>query len=221
MRGVFPEPPGRLKKREPMRNPLANEDAAFRLVLGTIAYLAPIVLASWIATWLGVVVFVAATVVAVVVLHGGRTSSRAARGTVERAAVTDTWRILVIADETLGSPRLQDVVVRIADGVAEDVLVICPVTSARSLSAAADEERLREAVAALRAAGIDARGALGDADPVAALEAALQEFAADEIVISTQAAGHSAWLEQGVVAAARNRFDGPVTHVIGDAPPEA
>ena len=90
-----------------MRNPLANEDAAFRFVLGTIAYLAPIVLASWIATWLGVVVFVVATVVAVVVLRGGRTSSPAAPGTVERAAVTDTWRILVIANETLGSPRLR------------------------------------------------------------------------------------------------------------------
>jgi len=204
-----------------MRNPLANEDAAFRLVLGTIAYLTPIVLASRIATWLGVVVFLAATVVAVVVLRGGRTSSPAAPGTVERAAVTDTWRVLVIANETLGSPRLQDAVVRIADRVAEDVLVVCPVTSARSLTGGADEERLREAVAALRAAGIVARGELGDADPVAALEVALREFAADEIVISTHAAGHSAWLDQGVVAAAGARFDGPVTHVIGDPPPEA
>jgi hypothetical protein len=197
-----------------MRNPLANEDAAFRLVLGTIAYLAPIVLASWIATWLGVVVFLAATVAAVVVLRGGRASEPAVPDTVARAAVTDTRRILVIADETLGSPRLQDAIVRIADGVAEDVLVICPVTSARSLSASAGEERLREAVAALRAAGVEARGSLGDADPVAALEAALQEFAADEIVISTHAAGHSDWLEQGVVASAAARFDGPVTHVV-------
>lgn len=203
-----------------MRNPLANEDAAFRLVLGTIAYLAPIVLASWIATWLGVVVFLAATVVAVVVLRGGRTASPAAPGTVERAAVTDTWRILVVANETLGSPRLEDAVVRIADHVAGDVLVVCPVTSVRSPTGAADEERLREAVASLRAAGIVARGELGVADPVAALEAALREFAADEIVISTHAEGHSDWLEQGVVAAAGARFDGPVTHVVGDPPPE-
>ncbi len=204
-----------------MRNPLANEDAAFRLVLGTIAYLAPIVLASWIATWLGIVVFLAATVVAVVVLRGGRASSPAAPGTVERAAVTDTWRILVIANETLGSPRLEDAVVRIAARVAEDVLVVCPVTSARSLTGGADEKRLHDAVAALRAAGIVVRGELGDADPMAAIEAALQEFAADEIVISTRAAGHSAWLEQGVVAAAGARFDGPVTHVISDPLPEA
>ncbi len=204
-----------------MRNPLANEDAAFRLVLGTIAFLAPVVLASWIATWLGVAVFVAATVVAVVVLRGGRTPSPAPPATVERAVVTDTWRILVIANETLGCRRLQDAVVRIADRVAEDVLIVCPVTSARSLTEGADEERLREAVAALRSAGIAARGELGDADPVAALDAALREFAADEIVISTHAAGHSAWLDQGVVAAAGAHFGGPVTHVVGDPPPEA
>ncbi len=204
-----------------MRNPLANEDAAFRFVLGTIAYLAPIVLATWIATWLGVAVFLAATVVAVVVLRGGRTSSPDAPGPVERAAVTDTWRVIVIANETLGSPRLEEAVVRISDRVAADVLVVCPVTSARSLTRGADEERLREAVAALRVAGIVARGELGDTDPLVALEAALREFAADEIVISTHAAGHSAWLEQGVVAAAGARFDGPVTHVIGDPLPEA
>jgi len=203
-----------------MRNPLANEDAAFRLVLGTIAYLAPIVVASWIATWLGVVVFVAATVVAILVLRGGRAASPAASGTVERAAVTDTWRILVIANETLGSPRLLDVVLRIADGVAEDVLVVCPVAPARSCNGVADEERLRVAVAALRAAGIEARGELGDADPVVAFEVALREFAADEVVISTHAAGRSAWLEQGVVAAVGARFAGPLTHLISDPPPE-
>ena len=203
-----------------MRNPLANEDAAFRLVLGTIAYVAPIVLASWIATWLGVAVFLAATVVAVVVLRGGQPSSDV-RDAVERAAVTDTWRVLVIANETLGSPRLQDVVARIAGGVAEDVLVVCPITTARSSNTLVDEERLREGVAALREAGIEARGELGDADPVIALEAALRAFAADEIVISTHAAGRSAWLEQGIVAAAGARFDGPVTHVVGDPPPGA
>ena len=177
-------------------------------------------LASWIATWLGVVVFLAATVVVVVVLRDGRTPSPAAPITAERAAVTDTWRILVIANETLGSPRLEEAVVRISDGVAEDVLVVCPVTSAPSLTGGTDEQRLREAVAALKAAGIVARGELGDADPVTALEAALREFAADEIVVSTHAAGRSAWLEQGVVAAVGAQFDGPVTHVIGDPPRE-
>ena len=55
-----------------MRNPLASEETAFHYVLGTVAYFAPIVLAAWIAMWLGVVVFVVMTVAAVLVIRGGR-----------------------------------------------------------------------------------------------------------------------------------------------------
>jgi hypothetical protein len=204
-----------------MRNPLANEEAAFRFLLGTIVYLAPIVLASWIATWLGVVVFVVMTGLAVFYVRQD-TPPQAAASAGDRAAVEDTWRILVLADETLAGPRLQEVIVRLADGVAEDVLVVCPVMRAGTLgggptgdstSAAA---RVQAAVAALRAAGVEARGQLGDSDPVVALAAALEGFSADEIVISTHAAGHSPWLERDIVAAAGGAFDGPVTHVVGD-----
>jgi hypothetical protein len=42
-------------------NPLRSEDAAFRLVGWTIAYLAPIALASLLSTWLGLAVFLAET----------------------------------------------------------------------------------------------------------------------------------------------------------------
>ena len=59
-----------------MRNPLKDEETAFRVVLGTIAYLALIVLASWLATWLGVVVFIVLTVIAVWILRGGKRTSR-------------------------------------------------------------------------------------------------------------------------------------------------
>jgi hypothetical protein len=72
-----------------VRNPLENEETAFRFVLGTIAYLAPIVVASWIATWLGVIVFVIATGVVVVVLRRG-THSPPAEPPSGRAQVDDT-----------------------------------------------------------------------------------------------------------------------------------
>ena len=62
-----------------------------------------------------------------------------------------------------------------------------------------------------------ARGEIGDGDPLQALEDALRSFSADAIIISTHPAGSSNWLEQGVVEAARARFDVPVTHVVGDA----
>jgi hypothetical protein len=205
-----------------MRNPLANEEAAFRFLLGTIVYLAPIVVASWIATWLGVVVFVVMSGVAVAFLRRGEPAP-AATSVDGRAAVEDTWRILVLADETLAGPRLQEVIVRLAEGVAEDVLLVCPIMPGGSFTEnpAADDTpaakaRLQAAVAALRAAGVTARGELGDSDPAVALAAALEGFSADEIVISTHAAGDSPWLEQDIVAAAGVAFDGPVTHVVGD-----
>lgn len=59
-----------------MRNPFRDEAAAFHLVLGTTAFLAAVVVASWIATWLGVVVFVTATVVVVAMVVRGRRASR-------------------------------------------------------------------------------------------------------------------------------------------------
>jgi hypothetical protein len=45
----------------------------------------------------------------------------------------------------------------------------------------------------------------------------VRSFHPDEIVVSTHPAGKSNWLERGVVAAVRDRFDVPVTHVVVEA----
>jgi GABA permease len=144
---------------------------------------------------------------------------------IERAAVEDTRRILVVANETLTGSRLRAEIVRMAEGVAEDVLVVCPALNSQVRTWFSDEdgardaagERLRTTLDDLAAAGVSVRGEIGDGDPLQALEDALRGFAADVIVISTHAAGRSNWLEEGVVEVARSRFDVPVTHVVGDA----
>jgi GABA permease len=208
-----------------MRNPLKNEETAFRFVLGTIVYLGLIVLASWLATWLGVVAFVVLTVAAVVLLRGGAKPPPLMQH-VDHASVEDTRRILVVANETLEGARLQEEIVRMAHGAAEDVLVICPALNSHLRTWTSDEDGAREAARSrlhstlenLTAAGVNVRGEIGDGDPLQALEDALRGFAADEIVISTHAEGRSHWLEQGVVEGARARFDVPVTHVMGDTP---
>ena len=209
-----------------MRNPLENEETAFRFVLGTIVFFALIVLASWLATWLGVVVFVVLTVAAVGLLRGG-VKPPPSMLDVERASVEDTRRILVVANETLAGAHLHDEIVRMAGGAAEDVLVVCPALNSQLRTWMSDEdaardaaaERLATTLASLAAAGVNVRGEIGDGDPLQALEDALRGFAADEIVISTHAEGRSHWLEQGVVEAARARFNVPVTHVLGEARP--
>jgi hypothetical protein len=81
---------------------------------------------------------------------------------------------------------------------------------------AAAQERLEASLAAMQDAGIEARGEIGDGDPLQAIEDAMRTFAPDELVVSTHPEGRSNWLERGVVAAARERFALPVTHVVVD-----
>ncbi len=205
-----------------MRNPFKNEESAFRFVLGTIAYFAFIVAASRIATWLGFVTFVALTVGTLVLLRGG-TSAPRPREHVMHEPVEDTWRILVVANETLEGEHLRNELIRMSEGVSEDVFVVCPALNSQVRTWTSDEDSAREAAGARLAAilqalgsgGVAARGQIGDGDPMQALEDALRGFSADEIVISTHPVGSSNWLELGVVDAARARFDVPVTHVIG------
>ncbi len=135
-----------------------------------------------------------------------------------------TRRILVVANETVGGGELLELLGRKAEGVREEMLIVCPALNSRVRTWTSDEdgaraaaqERLDESLARLREAGVSARGEIGDGDPLQALEDTLREFPADEIVVSTHPPGRSHWLEQGVVEQARLRFDVPVTHVVVD-----
>ena len=209
--------------RSPVRNPFKSEETAFRFLLGTIVYFTLIVIASLIATWLAFIVFLVLTGAALAMLRGGK-KQPTPREHVEHVAVEDTWRVLVIANETLHGHHLREEILRMAAGVGEDVLVVCPALNSKVRTWTSDEDGAREAAAArldaalvaLRGVGIRVRGEIGDGDPLQALEDALRSFSADAIIISTHPVGSSNWLEHGVVEAARARFDVPVTHVIGD-----
>lgn len=54
----------------------------------------------------------------------------------------------------------------------------------------------------------------GDTDPLLAIEDALREFPADQIVMITRGSEDSSWLENGTADAARERFDVPVLHLV-------
>ena len=162
-----------------MQNPLESEEAAFRFVLGTLLYFAPIVVAAWIATWLGVIVFVVMSALAFVALRR-RTASEPPVVSTERAAVEDTRRILVITDTLPVGSRLREAILRLTAPVAEDVLLICadassPATEGGGVGAGrATPEALETALHELRAAGINARGSVVARDPLPALEDALR-----------------------------------------------
>ncbi len=61
--------------------------------------------------------------------------------------------------------------------------------------------------------GVDAAGDTGEADPLLAVQDALQTFDADEIVLFTHPGEDSNWLEEGLVDEARERFEAPVRHL--------
>src|SRR5262245_33956927 len=137
-------------------------------------------------------------------------------------------RILVVANETVAGRELLDELRRRA-GEDSELLVVAPALNSRLRYILADvdrareqaEERLRRSIDALGAAGISAHGAVGDSNPVQAIEDALFEFPADEIVISTHPPERSNWLEKKTVERARERFDVPITHVVVDLDREA
>ena len=124
---------------------------------------------------------------------------------------------------------LREAVESAAEGGRANVLVVSPAlnsplkhwTSDEDQARATAEDRLRRSVAELERLGISARGEVGDADPLQAIEDALRTFGADVIVISTHPEGRSNWLERGVVTSARERFAVPITHVVVDLDAEA
>lgn len=212
-----------------MQNPLESEEAAFRFVLGALVYFAAIVAAAWVATWLGVIVFVFMSVLAFVVLRRGTASVPPVVST-ERAAVEDTRRILVVTDALPIGPGLRRALLRLTGTVSEDVLLICAVPPSAVAGGDGDasrQEDMRSALNELRSAGINARGSFATGDPLRAIQDALRGFDADEVVLSiTTTAGRSTAgadaLEpsgpsaQDITEAVGSRFDGPVTAIVDD-----
>ncbi len=211
-----------------MKNPFRSEADAFRLVIGAVVYFGAIAIAAVAGgRWWGLGVFVVlSAAVAVWIL---RREGRARPAVAPRPRGGDEDRILVVANETVAGEALREAVREAATGGRASVLVVCPAlnsklrhwTSDEDQARAAAEERLGRSIAELEKLGIPARGEVGDADPVQAIEDALRTFGPDLIVISTHPPGRSNWLEHGVVTSARERFAVPITHVVVDLEAEA
>lgn len=206
-----------------MKNPVRDEASAFQVVLLTLGGAVLVVAAAWLSTWLGVAVFLVLVAAALWAIRGGM-RQRPPQAHVVHDDTEQARRILVVANETVAGDELRDLLGRKAAGVREDVLLVCPALNSKLRTWTSDEDgarsaaqaRLDASLARLSELGVQARGEIGDGDPLQAVEDALREFPADEIVVSTHPPGRSNWLELGVVENARLRFDVPVTHVVVD-----
>jgi nucleotide-binding universal stress UspA family protein len=207
-----------------MENPFRSEAAAYRFLILSVGYFGTIAIAAVINRWVGLGAFVVLTAIgAGIYLRRGERQAPVRTAHVRRGA-EDERRILVIANETVGGETLRKEIQKHVEGIREHVLVVCPALNSPLRHWMSDEdparakaqERLARSLARLREAGIDAKGEVGDSDPLQAIEDALRTFGADEVIISTHPEGRSNWLERGVVSGARERFDLPITHVVVD-----
>ncbi|MEQ8832879.1 MAG: hypothetical protein RIB67_00380 [Miltoncostaeaceae bacterium] len=131
-------------------------------------------------------------------------------------------RLLVLANETCSGSELMREIRERADGA--EVLVVAPALVSRLHYWMSDEDegiaaagrRLERSVERCGAAGVATRGAIGDSDPLQALDDAMRTFAPHEVIIATHPADRSNWLERGLVEQARARFEVPITHVVVD-----
>jgi hypothetical protein len=130
----------------------------------------------------------------------------------ERGADTPRGRrILVISNETVTGTVLHEAIRFRATNVDGEVLVVAPALNSRLRHWMSDVDGARRAAEAriatclkrLTAAGIRARGQVGDGDPLQAIGDALSVFRADEIIIATHPEDRSHWLARDLVGRAR------------------
>ena len=212
-----------------MRNPFRTESEAFRFLLVVIAACALIVIASkWINVWLGLAVALAESAALTWWTFFRRNEEQPLLQAPPPHPAGER-RILVIANETVGGRALlSEIRSRASDGNTK-IFVVTPAlntpvkhwTNEEDAARVAAQKRLDQSLEAIRGAGLNATGEIGDDDPVQAIEDALRTFAPDELIISTHPEGRSNWLERGIVEHARERFALPVTHVVVDLAAES
>jgi hypothetical protein len=193
-----------------MRNPLRSEADAFSFLVVVIGGAVVIGAASWLNTWVGVA--------AAIVVIGGivgwlmRKDTNPAPATVLVSGTPGaTQRVLLVAPN--GATAIAGRFGRTGTATPTEVLVVVPalVSTVQSLTGAVDDEREKaqrtaDALAGeLSGAGLAARGVVGADDTVLAIEDALREFGADEIVLADT--------ENDVLEKARERFALPISTI--------
>jgi hypothetical protein len=144
---------------------------------------------------------------------------RAARRPVEHVVVDldaerdDVKRTLVVANQTVASDELLDVLRRKAADEPRRFIVVCPQSGEQNGQPA---ERLAHTLKLLEDAGFEAIGQVVHPDPYTAIQNALQFYAPDDIVISTFPETRSGWLRGDLIGRVKASTGKPVEHVVAE-----
>jgi hypothetical protein len=190
----------------------ATRTTLVRIAVPAVAYLVLLVLvaAFWVKPpllgWIGLAVV---AVVAAALTAGAFFLFPRMRRNVDAVSGGERRRLLVLVDTTCPALEIRNSIVAALAGPEPELLVVAPVLASPLHYVANDERaevadaeaRLAAVVDGLHAAGFDARGTVGDDDPVQALGDALAEFPAVEVLVVTSAETH--WLEHDLFERAR------------------
>jgi hypothetical protein len=136
----------------------------------------------------------------------------------------DVKNIVVIANETVVSRKLVELVEARAGGGAAQVTVVAPVNQPRQgyvvyydTRKAAARRRLDKTLELLRREGVPATGVVVESDPVSALRDAINQLEPTEIIVSTHPQQKSGWLRRNAVEQMRRvAGDIPFEHLVVD-----
>jgi hypothetical protein len=190
------------------------EFAALPIVVLVLGALFAVFGASRLGTWAWILVGVAIATGGVLLV---RRLARSSWGEVDEPPPArheppgPVHRVLIVVEPGLPTTGLEDLAAARAAGRPTEAFVVVATRSSRLDWLTSDERaytaasrQLEEILAALGEAGVAARGHIGEHHPLQAIDDALREFAAEEIVAA---------VESDVVDRARLRYELPVTAV--------
>ncbi len=131
--------------------------------------------------------------------------------------------LIAVVTPAFGCAESVEALAHEVDGSGAEVRLIAPAVATNSLDGAFGEvdeprvearERLDRAMAAVRAAGIQVSGEVGDADPVQAAQDALLERPAEEVLIFCHDEDCRDWYEGGLWQHAEERLEPPLKMVV-------
>lgn len=134
-------------------------------------------------------------------------------------------RALVVVNEAVVGSELRDSLVNHLGTGSGEVFVVAPALVESGLkhtlgdvddAIAPAEQRLQETLAELRKAGIEARGEVGDSDPMLAISDEMLKFHPDQVLVVAHRDAEGAFAEQGLLEQIDRDLDLPVTELVVD-----
>ena len=185
------------------------------------------VLVGWLASRAyGVVVFAAGVAAGITFELAGRETGRgsglqeAADAPHVHGASGGTRHVLVVTSVKLAGEELRRELAA-AGGAGVELDVLVPILASRSHYWASDldrereeaRERLEASLAWAAEQGFAAKGEVGDADPLVAIEDELRDFGADEVIVVTHSGERTSWLANRMLGHLARELDVPVREV--------